>query len=162
MSSSATTATATTTASRLAIVAFRVTTALSAAALAVGGVSNIMRLEHVREVSLQQLGYPVYFPLILGAWKLAGAVALTVPRFPRLKEWAYAGAIFTYTGAVASHLAVGDRAGALTPSIIAAIALVSWALAPAARLRPAPGASTSIPNRPVASKIPEPTVRRPG
>jgi hypothetical protein len=47
---------------------------------------------------------------IIGVWYVLGGVALLVPRFPRLKEWAYAGLVFIYTGAVASHLAVGDPA----------------------------------------------------
>ncbi len=37
------------------------------------------------------LGYPLYFMMILGVWKVLGTIALFVPRFPRLKEWAYAG-----------------------------------------------------------------------
>ena len=53
-------------------------------------------------------------------------LALLVPRAPRLKEWAYAGAVFTYTGAAASHLAVGDGAGALGPIGFAVIALAPW------------------------------------
>ena len=43
---------------------------------------------------IERLGYPAYFLVILGIWKLLGAVALVVPKFPRLKEWAYAGVIF--------------------------------------------------------------------
>jgi hypothetical protein len=39
--------------------------------------------------------------------KVLGAVALLVPRRPLLKEWAYAGAFFTYTGAIVSHLTTG-------------------------------------------------------
>jgi hypothetical protein len=90
-------------------------------------------MDQILEVTERQLGYPAYFPVILGVWKLAGAVAVSVPRLPRLKEWAYAGAVFTYTGAAASHLAVGDWAGMLPPSVIAVIAVASWALRPAAR-----------------------------
>ena len=51
---------------------------------------DILRIEYVREILEQQLGYPAYFSVILGVWKVLGAVALLVPRFPRLKEWAYA------------------------------------------------------------------------
>ena len=53
------------------------------------------------------MGYPPYFLVILGIWKLLGAVALVIPGFPRLKEWAYAGVIFDLTGAVASLLVSG-------------------------------------------------------
>ncbi len=53
---------------------------------------------------------------------------------PRLKEWAYAGPIFNYTGAVASHLAVGDPAVTLMgPIFFIVLAVLSWALRPSAR-----------------------------
>jgi hypothetical protein len=62
---------------------------------------------------------------------------LLVPRFPRLKEWAYAGAFFDYTGAAASHFLAGDRAGQYVgPLIFSAFTLVSWALRPASRRLP--------------------------
>lgn len=54
------------------------------------------------------IGYPVYFLSILGAWKILGVIAILVPRFPLVKEWAYAGFFFAMTGAFASHLASGD------------------------------------------------------
>jgi DoxX-like family len=80
------------------------------------------------------------------------AVALLVPRFPRLKEWAYTAAVFTCTGAAASHLAVADGAGALVPIIFAVIALASWSLRPSARRDLAPGPSSWILARPFASR----------
>src|SRR5579864_2280570 len=54
------------------------------------------------------LGYPVYVLAILGIFKIPGAIALVVPGFPRLKEWAYAGIVFELSGAVASHAACGN------------------------------------------------------
>src|SRR5579872_5964036 len=54
------------------------------------------------------LGYPVYLLTILGIWKILGVVALLIPKFPLLKEWAYAGFFFAMTGAVYSHIALGD------------------------------------------------------
>ena len=120
-------------------IAYWITTVLVAAELALGGVWDILRLPYVRAVT-DHLGYPRYFLVILGVWKVLGAVALVVPRFPRLKEWAYAGAIFNYTGAIASHLAVGDGAHALVyPVIQVGLVAASWALPPPARrdLRPA-------------------------
>jgi len=137
--------------SRSRTIAYWVTTVIIAAELAVGGVWDILRIEYVREVLEQQLGYPAYFSVIMGVWKVPGAVALLVPRFPRLKEWAYAGAVFTYTGAAASHIAVGDVAFALFgPSIFAVIALASWALRPPARRDLVPGKSSLA--RPFASR----------
>jgi uncharacterized membrane protein YphA (DoxX/SURF4 family) len=53
---------------------------------------------------IRHLGYPDYFMTIVGIWYILAGVALLAPRFPRLKEWAYAGLIFNYTGAAISHL----------------------------------------------------------
>jgi uncharacterized membrane protein YphA (DoxX/SURF4 family) len=92
--------------SRRHIIAYWITTALVVFELALGGVWDILRVPQVRGL-IERLGYPVYFLVILDIWKLLGAVALVVPRFPRLKEWAYAGVIFDLTGAVASLLASG-------------------------------------------------------
>ena len=114
-------------------IAYWITTVLVAAELALGGVWDILQIPYIRTV-IDHLGYPRYILVILGVWKVLGAVALVVPRFPRLKEWAYAGAIFNYTGAVASHLAVGDGALALVyPIIQVCLVAASWALRPPAR-----------------------------
>ena len=84
---------------------------------------------------IERLGYPLYFLVILGIWKLLGAVALVIPRFPRLKEWAYAGVIFDLTGAVASLLASGlIGAGTVAyPIVMTGVAVASWALRPPSR-----------------------------
>jgi hypothetical protein len=72
-------------------------TGLVVAELVLGGIGDVLRLPSLRE-SVIQLGYPTYFLLILGIWNMLGAAALLAPRFPRLKEWAYAGAFFVYSG----------------------------------------------------------------
>lgn len=56
------------------------------------------------------LGYPVYFLTLLGVWKILGVIAILIPRFKLLKEWAYAGFFFAMSGALVSHLACGDYA----------------------------------------------------
>lgn len=63
------------------------------------------------------LGFPDYFGTIVGTWKVLGAVALVVPRFAIVKEWAYAGFTFTMTGAIATNVAVGAEP---IPSLAAA------------------------------------------
>jgi hypothetical protein len=94
---------------------------------------GILRIEYVRVV-LTHLGYPLYLLLILGVWKLPCAVVLLLPRFTQLKEWAYAGAFFNYSGAVASHVLVGDQpSGWIWPFGFAVLTLASWALRPADR-----------------------------
>ncbi len=76
---------------------------------------------------ITHLGYPVYFLTILGVWKILGMVALLIPKFPLLKEWAYAGFFFAMSGAIFSHLAVGDPAKELFPaSLLLIMTLLSW------------------------------------
>ena len=120
--------------SRSHIIAYWVTTALVVSELALGGVWDILRVPQVRSL-IERLGYPPYFLVILGIWKLLGAVALVIPRFPRLKEWAYAGVIFDLTGAVSSQLASGlmDAGTMAYPIIMIGIAVASWALRPPSR-----------------------------
>jgi hypothetical protein len=83
------------------------------------------------------LGYPMYFFAILGFWKVLGAIAILVPRYPRLKEWAYAGIFFDLTGAVASVAAVGVYGAyafhILAPLILTGVTMASWALRPESR-----------------------------
>jgi uncharacterized membrane protein YphA (DoxX/SURF4 family) len=70
--------------------------------------------------------------VILGVWKLLGAVALVIPRFPRLKEWAYAGVVFNLTGALISHVASGD----IEPGPMAYMVVMIGATAASWFLRP--------------------------
>jgi uncharacterized membrane protein YphA (DoxX/SURF4 family) len=120
--------------SRLRIIAYWVTTALVVFELAMGGVWDVLRVPQVRGL-FERLGYPSYFLVILVIWKLLGAVALVIPRFPRLKEWAYAGTIFDLTGAVASLLASGlTDAGRLAfPIVMTGVTAASWGLRPPSR-----------------------------
>ena len=85
-------------------------TVLAVAELGLGGIWDIARTPSVRDL-VAHLGYPTHFLVLLGTWKLLGAVVLVVPRCALLKEWAYAGAFFTYTGAIASHLTTGYALG---------------------------------------------------
>ncbi len=80
------------------------------------------------------LGFPAYFWLILGFYKILGAVAILVPRFPLLKEWAYAGIVFHLTGAAATRVFVGDSAAHIVaPLVICTVAIASWFLRPTSR-----------------------------
>lgn len=84
--------------------------------------------------SLAHLGYPVYLLTILGIWKVLGTVVILVPKFPLLKEWAYAGFFFAMSGAIFSHLAVGDGVTAIIPALLLLVlTLVSWYFRPEGR-----------------------------
>jgi hypothetical protein len=101
--------------------------------LGLGGAWDIARLPVVLDL-VTHLGYPSYFLVLLGSWKVLGALALLVPGRPLLKEWAYAGATFTYTGAIASHLTTGYALGELgLLATLTALTALSWALRPPSR-----------------------------
>ena len=80
---------------------------------------------------ITHLGYPVYLLTLLAAWKIFGVVAILIPKFPLLKEWAYAGFFFIMSGAIFSHIAVGDPMNELFPSLLLLVlTLVSWYFRP--------------------------------
>ena len=86
------------------------------------------------EEMITHLGYPVYLLTLLGTWKILGAVAVLIPKFSLLKEWAYAGFFFVMTGAIFSHLAVGDSVSSIFPALLLLIlTFVSWYFRPADR-----------------------------
>ena len=83
---------------------------------------------------ITHLGYPVYLLTILGVWKILGVVAVLIPRFPRLKEWAYAGFFFAMSGAVISHIVSGDSVKEMFPALLLLIlTVVSWYFRPESR-----------------------------
>ncbi len=80
---------------------------------------------------ITHLGYPVYLLTILGIWKIFGTVAVLIPKFPLLKEWAYAGFFFVMTGAIFSHVALGDPVNEILPAfLLLALTVVSWYFRP--------------------------------
>ena len=80
---------------------------------------------------IKYLGYPVYFLTILGIWKMLGVVTVLIPKFPLLKEWAYAGFFFAMSGAVFSHLASGSEAKEyFGPVLLIILTVVSWYFRP--------------------------------
>lgn len=101
--------------SRLKTIGYWAATALVAFELLVGGTADLVHgpiLLFAGDPAVQvmeQLGYPVYLLHIVGVWKLLGAVALLLPRFPRLKEWAYAGSFIALTGAAVHRRRRGRR-----------------------------------------------------
>ena len=119
------------------VIAYWTTTALVASFIGSGGVAQLALLRGNVQGTVPVLGYPLYFMTILGFWKVLGAIAILVPRFPRLKEWAYAGIFFDLTGAAASCAAVGGYGvyafHIIAPLFLAGLTVASWALRPQSR-----------------------------
>lgn len=105
--------------------------------LALGMVSTgiVQLMKQQKEVDMMtQLGYPVYILTILAIWKFLGVVAVLMPRFPLVKEWAYAGFFFAMSGAAISHVIVGDSFNEIYPSLLLIVlTAVSWYFRPADR-----------------------------
>jgi len=105
--------------------------------LALGMVSTAaVQLLHVQsEVdSITALGYPAYFLTIIGIWKILGVIAVLMPKFTLVKEWAYAGFFFAMSGAAISRLAAGDAFGLIWPSLLLlTLTVLSWYFRPATR-----------------------------
>ncbi len=95
-------------------------------AMLASGVQQIFHNKSFVDI-IVPLGYPIYFLTILGVWKILGVVALLIPKFPLLKEWAYAGFFFAMSGAFFSHIASGNSLSEVFPSLILLIIIVvSW------------------------------------
>jgi hypothetical protein len=119
------------------MIAYWITTILVAFFIGSGGAAQIAQYFGNRHGVVPLLGYPMYFFGILGFWKVLGAIAILVPRYPRLKEWAYAGIFFDLTGAAASCAAVGGYGAygfhVIAPLVITGLTVASWALRPESR-----------------------------
>jgi uncharacterized membrane protein YphA (DoxX/SURF4 family) len=97
------------------------------------GIVQLIQMKEEADV-FAKLGYPAYLMTILGVWKILGVVAVLLPKFPLIKEWVYAGFFFAMSGAIFSHVAVGD--GALEffgPSLLIVLTVVSWYFRPIER-----------------------------
>lgn len=97
------------------------------------GIVQLMKMQEEID-NFNSLGYPLYLMTIIGAWKIAGVVAVLLPKLPLLKEWTYAGFFFAMSGALISHIAVGH--GGLQvfgPVLLLVLTVVSWYFRPADR-----------------------------
>lgn len=114
-------------------IVFWIATGLIVVSQFASGVLDWMKYEEIAK-GILSLGYPEYLMYILGTCKIAGAIVLAIPGFKRLKEWAYAGFVFDFGGAFASHALNGDSPGEMAPPLIAlVILLASYFLCPPGR-----------------------------
>jgi len=110
-----------------------IVTGFLAFAMLAGGVQQLLQIGGYVEI-LTQLGYPLYFMSILGAWKILGVIVLLIPKFPLVKEWAYAGFFFAMSGAAISHIAAGQAFVDAIPSLILLmVTVLSWYFRPESR-----------------------------
>ena len=100
--------------------------------LSTGIVQIIKNEEEVKNI--EHLGFPVYVLTLIGIWKILGVIAILIPKYPLLKEWTYAGLFFNLTGAIFSHISVGNSFDKVFPSLLLlTLCLVSYFLRPADR-----------------------------
>lgn len=111
-----------------------VATSLLAIGMLQSGVFAIIKSKEWVELVIG-LGYPEYFLILLGVWKILGVIVILIPKFPLLKEWAYAGFFFAMTGALISHLAIGDFAikSIAGPAFQILFIILSWYFRPVDR-----------------------------
>jgi hypothetical protein len=97
------------------------------------GIVQLFKMKEETEF-ITSMGYPDFFLTILGLSKILGVIVLLIPKFPLLKEWAYAGFFFTMSGAVYSHIAAGNSMGEIFPPLLLLfLTAVSWYFRPAER-----------------------------
>jgi uncharacterized membrane protein YphA (DoxX/SURF4 family) len=107
-----------------------VTTVFLALGMLANGLAQIFHVKGFVDI-ISHLGYPSYFLSIIGVWKILGVIAILIPRFRLVKEWAYAGFFFVMSGAAFSHIALADRIGDIAPSLVLLILVVaSWYFRP--------------------------------
>jgi len=97
-----------------------IVTGLMAAFMLSASIPDLLRIPEAVAI-FGHLGYPSYLLPFLGTAKTLGVVVVLVPRFRRLKEWAFAGLVFDLIGALYSHLSVGDSPSGWMPAVIGLI-----------------------------------------
>lgn len=104
-----------------------------ASGMLAGGLQQAFQTKNFTDIFVS-LGYPLYFMTILGIWKILAVIAILIPRFGLLKEWAYAGSFFVWSGAIFSHIASGHSVTEVVPGLVLVIlTVISWYFRPADR-----------------------------
>lgn len=97
------------------------------------GIFQTLNIKEETEFIIR-LGFPAYILTFLGVSKILGVVAVLMPKYPLVKEWAYAGFFFTMAGAAYSHIVAGSPAKDIFPPfLLLALTAISWYTRPAER-----------------------------
>lgn len=114
-------------------IAFWTATVLLCLGMLGGGIAQLIGAKPNVE-GITRLGFPLYVLAILGIWKILAVVAILVPRYGLLKEWAHAGLFFLLSGGVVSHLVSGEELMKAFPAFIfLCLNIASWYLRPSNR-----------------------------
>lgn len=97
------------------------------------GIVQLLKVDSEIEFILN-MGYPVYFLTIISIWKILGVIAVLLPKFLLVKEWAYAGFFFCMSGAIFSHLALNHTFKEIAPPLLLlTLTVISWFFRPESR-----------------------------
>ena len=97
------------------------------------GIVQLMKLPKETDF-ITKMGYPEFLLPFLGITKFLGVIAVLIPRYPLVKEWAYAGFFFMMSGAIYSHVVTGAPIGEVAPPVLLLVlTVISWRFRPAER-----------------------------
>jgi len=113
-------------------VIYWITTGLMAALSAFAAYSYLTASPQAVE-GFTHVGYPQQLRVILGIATLLGVIALLVPGFPKLKEWAYAGFTFAWISAFIAHFLAKDGPKAFAPLVLLVLLVISYVTRPPSR-----------------------------
>jgi hypothetical protein len=117
-------------------IAYWVCTVIIGFCIGSGGAAQALRVPQTLE-GMTALGYPAHFIVLLGVWKVLGALTLLAPGLRLVKEWAYAGIFIDLSGAAVANAANGGSAfHVLAPLVLIGFLAASWALRPESRRLP--------------------------
>lgn len=107
-------------------IAYWIVTILFAAFMLVSGFPDLISVKEAVDI-FAKLQLPAYLLPFLGAAKILGAIAILIPGFPRIKEWAYAGLIFDLLGAAYCNYGAGQPiSGTIGMALPIAVGFLSY------------------------------------
>ena len=105
-------------------------TGLFSAFMLFSAVPDMLTVPNAIKMVHDQLGYPVYIIPFLGVAKILGVIAILIPGYPRIKEWAYAGLMIDLIGAMYSLFSIDPSPkgwmGMLGPIVLGVISYIYY------------------------------------
>ena len=118
---------------KIKVIGYWICTVVIALCIGSGGAAQALRLPQNVE-GMTALGYPLHFIVLLGAWKVLGALTLLAPGLRLVKEWAYFGIFVDLSGAIVAAVAnAGAAFHVIAPLVLIGLLTASWALRPESR-----------------------------